>query len=301
KEFKLYALIVNRFLAVFAEAALRERISVIIDIAGYKFKLNGRTTISHGWLEFYSDYIMHEDRALPDFAEGERVEVLRVNMHDKLEQPPPRYNQSSLLAKMEEESIGTKATRSEIIRTLYDRGYITDSSIMATPIGFAVVETMQAYSSAILSVEMTREIEGSLENIEAGKIHGEQVIENAVADLNESLSSMKSSEKEIGKRLSYAVKTAVAAEYVLGSCPLCKEGKLRIIKSKSTGKRFAGCTNYSNGCRASAPLPQKGIIKPLKKECNTCKWPLISARFGRYRMKFCINVSCPTKKGAKNV
>ncbi|MCS4537619.1 MAG: DNA topoisomerase I [Thaumarchaeota archaeon] len=301
KEFKLYALIVNRFLAVFAEAALRERISVIIDIAGYKFKLNGRTTISLGWLEFYSDYIMHEDRALPDFTEGERVKVLKVSMHDKLEQPPPRYNQSSLLAKMEEESIGTKATRSEIIRTLYDRGYITDSSIMATPIGFAVVETMQAYSSAILSVEMTREIEGSLENIEAGKIHGEQVIEKAIADLDESLSSMKSSEKEIGKRLSYAVKTAIAAEYVLGNCPVCKKGKLRIIKSKSTGKRFAGCTNYSNGCRASAPLPQKGIIKPLKKECNTCKWPIIVARFGRYRMKFCINVSCPTKKGAKNV
>ena len=301
KEFKLYSLIVRRFLAVFAEAALRERTSVIIGIASYKFKLNGRSTISPGWLEFYSDYIMHEDKALPDFIEGERVKFLRVSMHNKLEQPPPRYNQSSLLAKMEEEVIGTKATRSEIIRTLYHRGYISDHSIMATAIGFAVVETMQAYSSAILSVEMTREIEGSLENIEAGKINGEQIIERAVLELNGPLSLMKSSEKEIGKRLSYAVRTTVASEHVLGNCPVCKEGKLWIIRSKSTGKRFAGCTNYSNGCRASAPLPQKGIIKPLKKECNTCKWPIISARFGRYPMKFCINISCPTKKGAKNV
>jgi DNA topoisomerase-1 len=301
KEFKLYALIVRRFFAVFAEAALRERILVIIDIAGYKFRLNGRTTINLGWLYFYSDYIMHEDRALPDFVEGEKVKVLRVKMEDKIEQPPPRYNQSSLLAKMEEESIGTKATRSEIIRTLYDRGYIDGSPIMATPIGFAVVETMQAYSSAILSVEMTREIEDSLEDIEVGKIRGEQVIEKAISKLDESLLLMKSSEKEIGNRLSFAVKTAIAAEYILGSCPVCKEGKLRIIKSKSTGKRFAGCTNYSNGCRASAPLPQKGTIKPLKKWCNTCKWPMILARFGRYPMKFCINVSCPTKKGAKVV
>ncbi|MBM3897079.1 MAG: DNA topoisomerase I [Thaumarchaeota archaeon] len=301
KEFKLYALIVRRFFAVFAEAAVRERILVVIDIAGYKFKLNGRTTISPGWLYFYLDYIMHEDRTLPDFIEGEKVNVLKVEMEGKMEQPPPRYNQSSLLAKMEEESIGTKATRSEIIRTLYDRGYIDGSSITATQIGFAVVETMQAYSSAILSVEMTREIEGSLEDIEAGKVHGEQVIEKAIAKLDESLSLMKGSEKEIGNRLSSAVKAAVAAEYILGRCPVCKEGKIRIIKSKSTGKRFAGCTNYSNGCRASAPLPQKGTIKPLEKECSVCKWPMISARFARYPMKFCINISCPTKKGAKVV
>lgn len=301
REFKLYALIVRRFFAVFADAALRERVSVIIDVAGYNFKLNGRTTIELGWLEYYSDYIMHEDRAIPDFVEGEVVKVLRVNLHDKLEQPPPRYNQSSLLAKMEEEAIGTKATRSEIIRTLYDRGYIANASITATPIGFAVVETMQAYSSAILSVEMTRDIETSLESIEAGNTHGEQVIERAVAELSESLYSMKSSEKEIGRRLGFAVKTAVAEEYVLGDCPVCKEGRLRIIKSKTTGKRFTGCTNYSNGCRASAPLPQKGIIKPLKKVCNVCGWPMISARFGRFPMKFCINIQCPAKKAKKNV
>ncbi len=302
KEFKLYALIVRRFFAVFAEDAVRERVAVIIDIAGHIFKVNGRTTLRAGWLAYYADFISHQDKPIPDFVEGEKIKVLRVNLHDKFEQPPPRFNQSSLLAKMEEDSIGTKATRAEIIQTLYSRGYIAEASMSATSIGFSVVETMQAYSPAILSVDMTREIETSLERIEAGGIDGEQVVERVMDELGESLYSMRRAEAEIGKRLNSAVRSAVAEENTLGICPVCKEGNLIIIRSRASGKRFVGCTNYSKGCRASAPLPQRGIIRPLRKACKTCGWPTISARFSRFPMTFCINVQCPTKgkKWARN-
>lgn len=299
KEFKLYAMIVSRFFAVFADHAIRERISVIIDVADHIFKLNGRTTLRAGWLKYYSNFTMHEDRAIPEFHEGETVRVLRVNMRDKWEQPPSRFNQSSLLAKMEEDSIGTKATRSEIIRTLYSRGYISDGSMSATPIGFAVVETMQEYSAPILSVEMTRDLEVSLGGIETGSTSGSSIVEKAIDSLNESLHSIRNVENEIGKRLSLAVRKTVSQEYVLGQCPICREGNLRIIKSKSTGKRFVGCTNYSKGCRASAPLPQKGTLRNLKKQCGTCNWPMMEARFGRFPKRFCVNMQCPTKS-AKN-
>ena len=45
----------------------------------------------------------------------------------------------------------------------------------------------------------------------------------------------------------------------LVECPDCKIGKLLIIRSRQTRKRFIGCSNYYNGCRASGPLIQKGM------------------------------------------
>jgi DNA topoisomerase IA len=48
---------------------------------------------------------------------------------------------------------------------------------------------------------------------------------------------------------------------VVGTCPICNKGILRIIRSRKTKKRFIGCSNYSSGmCKATAPLPQKGSI-----------------------------------------
>ena len=51
---------------------------------------------------------------------------VKIELLEKFTQPPPRYNQSTLLQKMEREKIGTKATRSEIISTLFKRNYITN-------------------------------------------------------------------------------------------------------------------------------------------------------------------------------
>ena len=50
----------------------------------------------------------------------------RVNVEDKFTCPPPRFNPCSLLKKMEQLQIGTKATRANIIQTLYNRKYIKD-------------------------------------------------------------------------------------------------------------------------------------------------------------------------------
>ena len=46
----------------------------------------------------------------------------------------------------------------------------------------------------------------------------------------------------------------------LVECPECKTGQLLVIKSHTTKKRFIGCTNYYNGCKASVPLLQKAML-----------------------------------------
>ena len=297
REARLYDLIVKRFFAVFGEDALRERISAVISVQGHSFKVSGRRTVEEGWLKYYRDYSAMEDQPIPPLKEGDVLYVRKVKVTEKYEQPPPRYNQSSLLQKMELEGIGTKTTRAEVISTLYDRGYIVGESIVATDVGFSVVEAMQRYSPAIISTEMTRSIEKDLEAIERGEIEVSKVIERAVEDLLWPLYNIKMVEVEIGKEVRRAIISTVRAQNLLGPCPLCKDGMLTIIRSRSSRKRFVGCTNYSKGCRASAPLPQKGTIKATKKLCESCGWPIIYVRSGRIPWKLCINPKCPSKGG----
>jgi DNA topoisomerase-1 len=137
RQSKLYDLVVRRFFAVFGDYAVRERVTADIEIGPYLFRVSGRRTIEEGWIRYYRAYAGVKDNPLPDLEEGDRLRVLSVEVDERFEQPPPRYNQSSLLAKMEKEGIGTKATRAEIIDTLYRRGYIVGSSIKATDLAFA--------------------------------------------------------------------------------------------------------------------------------------------------------------------
>ena len=84
----------------------------------------------------------------------------------------------------------------------------------------------------------------------------------------------------------------------LVECPECKSGELVIIKSHTTKKKFIGCTNYYNGCKASSPLLQKAMIKGTKIKCEVCSWPTIFFRFSRKQkwQKQCANIKCNSRK-----
>ena len=84
----------------------------------------------------------------------------------------------------------------------------------------------------------------------------------------------------------------------LVECPECKTGQLLVIKSHTTKKRFIGCTNYYNGCKASSPLLQKAMLKATKIKCNFCLWPTIFFRFSRKQkwQKQCGNIKCTSRK-----
>ena len=84
----------------------------------------------------------------------------------------------------------------------------------------------------------------------------------------------------------------------LVECPECKSGELVIIKSHTTKKRFIGCTNYYNGCKASSPLLQKAMIKGTKIKCEVCSWPTIFFRFSRKQKwkKQCANIKCTSRE-----
>lgn len=299
-EFKVYDLIVKRFLATFADSAISRYTSVSICVNSHVFKAEGRTPLYEGWIVFYKPYVKLEQRVLPELHKGDVLGNLGVEMEEKFTQPPLRYNQASLLAKMEQEQIGTKATRADIIETLFKRNYIASSKggIEVTDLGFAVVDSMKSFVPAIVSTELTRSIEKQLEKVEQRSADSVSVIEQAVDKLVESLAAFMDKESDIGKKIGDAASADSAHAATIGPCPICKEGQLRMIRSYKTKKRFVGCSNYSVGCRASAPLPQKGLIRTAGKACSECGWPIIGVVFARRakQWRICINMHCPSKK-----
>ena len=84
----------------------------------------------------------------------------------------------------------------------------------------------------------------------------------------------------------------------LVDCPECKIGQLMVIRSKTTRKRFMGCSNYYGGCKASSPLLQKARLRAIKTACEKCSWPMIIFRYSRKQKwtKQCSNFNCISRR-----
>ncbi len=294
-EASVFDLVVRRFLSAFGPSARRELVDVTLSVGEHEFRVAGGRTAFPGWMKYYGRYAGYRDIELPPVSEGDRFRVVDVSMEEKFDQRPPRYNQSTLLEKMEKEGIGTKATRAEIISTLVERGYVAGEGMEVTDLGLSVAETLDKYAPSIISTRLTKDIEEKLEAVE-GKMEGEAtLLRETVRTLAGQLAELSLHEEEIGEEIDSALRRVVAKSFVLGKCPACKTGELRVVRSKATKKRFAGCSNYPV-CRNSAPLPQRGTVKATGKQCQICSWPVALVSGGRRPWRVCVNPDCPGKR-----
>jgi len=297
-ERRIWDLVVRRFMAVFGEPAVKQSMKVTINVNGHRFYLWGRRILKEGWMKFYKPYVRTEEVALPPLKEGETVQPKGILREDKFTKPPPRFNPSSLLKKMEKVGIGTKATRADIIETLHSRKYITEERIVVTDLGFDIIDVLHRYCQGVISVELTRELEEKMERIQTKSEKRENVLSEVVEGLKPMLEELKQREAVIGEALSNAIKRSRMQERIVGDCPTCHTGKLMILYSRKTRKRFIGCTNYfKNVCQTSFPLPQRGTVKPLHRPCKGCGWPTLIVKMrGRRPWTLCFNGSCPKKE-----
>ncbi len=298
-EEKVFDLVVRRFLAAFAPSAKREVVSVTIAVGDHEFRLSGGHTIYTGWMPYYGTYWNPRDQEIPRVVEGEKLRVMDVRTDERFEEAPRRFNQASLLEKLEQAKLGTKATRADIIATLLERNYAAGESLTVTGLGFSVYEIMERHAPSVITTELTRAIEDRLEAVEEGSEDGRGIVRDSVRAISEELVRLASDEEAVGREIDVALTASVISASVLGNCPVCKTGKLRVIRSKTTKKRFVGCTNYSAGCRASAPLPQLGEVRATSKTCQSCSWPMVNIVRGRRPWRLCVNAGCPLKKGKR--
>jgi DNA topoisomerase-1 len=292
---KIYDLIIRRFLAVFADAAIRETMNVILDVGGNKFILVGKRTIESGWIDYYKPYATFEEQILPEIKIDQKIKVLKLDELAKETQPPGRFSQGSILKEMEKRELGTRATRAEILQTLYDRRYIIGKSIMVTKLGEVVTKVLKEFSPEVISEQLTRKFEEDMELVYEGKKKRETIVKEAEKFLVGVLKEFKKNENKIGKKLLEGLVDARKEERKLGSCPKCGN-ELRIIRSRRTGLFFVGCGGYPN-CKNGYPLPHNARIDKTGRICEKCNTPIVRIiRAGKRPFNMCLDPKCETKK-----
>ncbi len=161
QEFLIYDLIVRRFFATFMEPAVIERNKVyFMNNLEFEYK----KCLNKGWMIVYWK-ILSQNFLDISFNKDEVLKVEKIIIRKRKTPPPPRYNQASLVKKMEEFNLGTKSTRAEIISILYNRRYIEGRSIKLTKLGEKVIEIFERHFPEILDINLTRKIESKLESI----------------------------------------------------------------------------------------------------------------------------------------
>ncbi|MBI4141041.1 DNA topoisomerase I [Candidatus Woesearchaeota archaeon] len=294
---KVYDIIVKRFLATFGPKAKRETMKISIDVNKEIFVAQGSRTVEKGWHVFYAPYVKLEEAELPLVEKNEHVKVKKIVLHEEATQPPKRYTPSSIIKELEKRNLGTKATRAEIVDTLYKRNYVKGEAIEATEFGVQTIQVLEKHCPRILDEELTRHFEIEMEEIRAGKSKPVTVLAHAKEILKEILHEFKHKEKTIGNELKKTLTETKTAMITVGSCPNCKKGMLQIRRGKFG--RFIACERYPD-CKHTYKLPVAGLVEVLTKTCEKCHFPMIKMiRKAKRPQEVCINTACPLKKPSK--
>jgi len=299
EEEKIYNLIAKRFLCLFCEDAIIDNKTIAAEVENMKFSTKGSEVRKKAWLEIYPYKI--KETELPDVNGDVKITDLRTE--EKETQPPKRYSPASIVSELEKRNLGTKATRASIIETLYDRGYVKEKSIEATPLGISLIETLEKYSPVIIDEELTRKFEKEMDSIVESKkdfeVKEKKVIDEAKVTITNIAKDFEKNKKEIGSELMNAetkLWEKQKEENKLNVCPKCQKGMLTIMYSRKTRRQFVACDKYPD-CKNTFTLPPNGVIKRTEKICEECGFPmLIRLSKGKRPWEFCFNPECEKNK-----
>ena len=285
---RIYELVVRRFFATVAPHAVALASEARIDLAGQAFKAQGYLMRSLGWRRYYPYWQVREAN-LPVLVVQEAIDrVGPVEVRADRTKPPPRYSEGSLIQEMERLGLGTKSTRHEIIKKLYDRKFIEGKYPKPTIGGRAVVEALEDHAERITQPEMTAHLEEEMESISRGVLEPKVVVQNSQEMLTEILDTLEKNREAIGQEIAAALRE----QNYIGKCNVCKEGNLVVIRSRR-GRRFLGCDRYPL-CRNAHPLPQTGVLQSAQQNCPECGSPMIQLTDRGRTTTFCVASDCPT-------
>jgi len=295
---KIYELIVRRFVSCFYNDAIVDNKKINFVVDNLQFNARGLGIKEKGWMEIYP--VVMKEKELPDLKEKAKVE--KVIIEEKMTQPPRRYSPASIVSELEKKNLGTKATRANIVETLYQREYIKEKSIEATSLGISLINTLEKNCPVIIDEKLTRDIEKNLEKIRNSKKpqeSEEKILDESKKSLIKIIRDFGERQKNIGEDLVGATDKLFEQkkkDSEIMDCPECKKGKMALKYSKKFGKYFLGCTNYPE-CTKTFNLPPSPFIKKAGKDCPECNYPmLMSLKKGKRPWTFCFNSLSHEKK-----
>lgn len=194
-ERKLYELILRRFLAIFHNPYKYETIHASIEVNSETFTARETAVIDLGYrkVERSSDEETGK-QSLKNISKGQSFTVQTAELSAKLTEPPLRYSEADILTQMEKYSLGTPATRAEIIERLLDTEAIErqNGRLFPTKKG---KQLMDLVNEDLKSPELTAKWEQELEKIARGKADPKEFLQNIRKQTRTLVSEIKKSDK----------------------------------------------------------------------------------------------------------
>ncbi len=258
QQFKLYDLIWKRFIASQMSSAVFEATGIDILAKNTKnnwtFRATGNVLKFDGFLRVYPQKL--SENSLPPLKEKEDLELRELKSAQHFTEPPPYYNEASLIKALEEYGIGRPSTYAPTMATIQTRRYVIkdeDKRLKPTDVGILVNTLLVKHFPDIVDIKFTAKMEDSLDEIAEGKKEWQPVIKDF----------WESFKKNLDKK-SVEIKKEVSIEKTNMKCPEC--GKEVIIRVGRFGKFFA-CTGFPK-CKYTAPLEERENFGSCSK-CNT--------------------------------
>src|SRR5207302_1740489 len=182
-------------------------------------------------------------------------------------QPPPRYNEATLVRTLEKEGIGRPSTYATIISTIQHRGYVTQEHrrFFATQVGKVVTDLLVKHFPEVIDVKFTSHVEEELDDIENGKMRYVEVLNEFWDPFSKDLQKAE---------VDMPVLEAKPTEH---KCEKC--GQPMVIREGRRGP-FLACTGYPK-CKNAKDVDAEGNpVQPIDTgvQCEKCGGPMIVRR-----------------------
>ena len=293
-QYKLYKLIWEKFMSSQMTPAEVANKTVEITAGDYTLKAGTSKVTFDGFLKVYNDADEDEQEAeakIPDLNEGDKVKCLKVDPKQHFTQPPPRYNEASLVKALEEYGIGRPSTYATIITVIQTRKYVEkkDKALHPTLLGRTVSKQLVAQFADIMDYKFTAGMETKLDQIAEKKAVWNDVLENFYEPFIQ----------EVNKALQTGERVKIESKI---KCPNC--GKPMVLRIGKNGSQFLGCSGYPD-CKTMMSLNalsedtgEENSNEPevCEEKCEKCGSDMIfkTGPYGKYME--CTNENCKHRK-----
>jgi len=235
----LYELIWKRFVACQMKPALYAQRQVTITGGVYTFKVTGSTLLFDGFLKVYQEKEKEDEEekktSIPaGIAENSAVDLKSVQPKQHFTQPPPRFNEASLVKELEKDGVGRPSTYATILKTIQARAYTEldpKKRFVPTDLGTLVTKMLNQNLPNIMDIGFTATMEEKLDEIANGSLDRDKLIKTFYENFEKELEVFRE-----GK----SAKTMVEETGL--ECTQCEPGKVLIRFGKAG--HFASCDKY---------------------------------------------------------
>ena len=236
EEKRLYQLIWQQYIACQMPDAEYLSTSAKINVGEYAFSAKGREVVFDGYTKVSQPLRSDSDDILPPLAEGESLQLNKVNLEQKFTKPPARFSEAALVKELEKKGIGRPSTYANIISTIQDRGYveIQNRRFFVKKIGHIVAERLLESFDDIMDYEFTANLENNLDKVAQGEIDWRNVLDDFYTSFKNDLTN--ASDDHTGMRGNRPISTDV----------ICPCGKTNMVIRNSSNGVFLGCSGYQN-------------------------------------------------------